>query len=150
MELFTSGSGKTGKLELRLLRKWYTGKSTVGELYIGKGFECYTLEDVVRPAKIAGQTAIPAGMYKITIDQSARFNRLMPLLLDVVGFEGVRIHSGNTDKDTEGCILVGQEHDPGKPDFIGRSVLAFDALFAKLEAAVNGGREIWIKVADAK
>lgn len=118
------------KLELR--RTVYTDKSTIGELYVDGLFECYTLEDVVRNKKIYGETAIPAGSYHVKITQSPRFKRELPLLLNVPGFEGVRIHPGNSAQDTEGCILVGL--DKGA-DFIGRSRQAFDALFAEMKQA---------------
>jgi hypothetical protein len=80
---------------------------TIGKMYIDGIDTCYTLEDVVREEKIYGETAIPTGTYKVIINFSNRFQQLMPLLLDVPEFEGVRIHPGNTDKDTHGCILVG-------------------------------------------
>ena len=66
------------------------------------------MEDTVRGhgIKIAGQTAIPAGCYKVVVNRSARFKRDMPLLLDIPEFFGVRIHGGNSSADTTGCILV--------------------------------------------
>ena len=82
-------------MHLVLKRQPSTSKSTSGALSIDGKFECFTLEDVVRAKKSAGQTAIPAGTYKVIINQSNRFKRLLPLLLNVPGFEGVRIHTGN-------------------------------------------------------
>jgi hypothetical protein len=95
-------------------------------------WECYTLEDVERPVKIKAETAIPKGTYKVIINQSNRFKRLMPLLLNVPNFEGVRIHAGNTNHDTEGCILVGQSRNK---NYIGQSRKAYEKLFKKMQAA---------------
>lgn len=94
-------------LEFTLKRGKSSKLSTMGELYLNGTFMCYTLEDVERATKIYGATAIPKGAYKGIVNVSARFKRMMPLLLNVPGFEGVRIHAGNTAKDTHGCILVG-------------------------------------------
>ena len=116
-------------MKLELKRRWETDKSTIGELFIDGVFECYTLEDVVRPVKIPKQTAIPTGNYRVVVDFSQKFQKLMPHVLDVPNFQGIRIHPGNTDVDTEGCILVGRIHGH---DFIGESRLAFAALYPKL------------------
>ena len=116
-------------MKLLLMRKWYTDKSTIGELFINDIFQCFTLEDKVRDIKIPGRTAIFAGTFKIKITFSNRFQKDMPLLLDVPYFSGIRIHSGNTDEDTSGCILVG---DIRKKDFIGNSRVAYKRLFKKM------------------
>lgn len=126
-------------------RKWQTDESTQGELYVDGVFECYTLEDVERSQKVAGETAIPKGSYKVIINQSPRFGRLMPLITDVPGFSGVRIHSGNTAADTEGCLLVGKTRGP---DFIGRSREAYLGLFSKLLAANEANNPITIIIED--
>ena len=107
-----------------------TERSTIGELYVDGNFECYTLEDKEREVKIKSETAIPKGTYKVIINQSNRFKRLLPLLINVPNFEGVRIHSGNTNHDTEGCILVGTTRSK---DFVGNSRKAFDKLFKKMQ-----------------
>lgn len=119
-------------MNIEIVRKEKTASSTIGVLYIDGNFECYTLEDVERDVKIKNETAIPKGTYKVIINQSNRFKRLLPLLLNVPNFEGVRIHSGNTNHDTEGCILVGQTK---AKDFIGGSRKAFARLFAKMQNA---------------
>jgi hypothetical protein len=116
------------KIEIKRLHR--TDNSTIGELFIDGNFECYTLEDKEREIKIKSETAIPKGTYEIIINQSNRFKRLLPLLLNVTNFEGVRIHSGNSNHDTEGCILVGKTRSE---DFIGQSRTAFDSLFAKMQ-----------------
>lgn len=130
-------------MKLSLVRGSSTAKSTPGVLRIGSEFECYTLEDVVRPTKIKGETAIPAGTYEVQISLSNRFKKLLPLLIGVPNFEGVRIHPGNTDKDTEGCILVGDSH---APDFVGSSRVAFERLFKKMQDASRAGEMIEIEI----
>ena len=119
-------------MELTLTRTDFTNDSTIGELSVNGKFECFTLEDKVRPVKIKGMTAIPAGAYEVVINFSERFQRPLPLLLNVPNFDGIRIHAGNTAKDTEGCILVGQVK---QKNFIGTSRLALEALFKKLKKA---------------
>ncbi len=119
-------------MNIKLKRYSFTDNSTIGELYIDKEFQCYTLEPTVRPKKIKGKTAIDAGTYEVIINWSNRFKRNLPLLLKVPNFEGVRIHIGNTPKDTAGCILVGKTVSK---DMLGNSRLAFEALFAKMEIA---------------
>jgi hypothetical protein len=115
-------------------RLYKTDNSTIGELLIDGIFECFTLEDKERPIKIKGETAIPKGTYRVIINESNRFKRLLPLLIDVPNFEGVRIHSGNSNHDTEGCILVGQTRNK---NYIGQSRKAFDKLFKKMQVAKN-------------
>jgi len=119
-------------MQITVKRLHKTDTSTIGELLIDGIFECYTLEDIERPVKIKAETAISKGTYKVIINQSNRFKRLMPLLLNVPNFEGVRIHAGNTNHDTEGCILVGRTRSK---DFIGQSRKAYDKLFKKMQAA---------------
>jgi len=117
-------------MEIEIKRTDFSPLSTIGEMYIDGKFFCYTLEDKVRDVKIKGITAIPAGEYRVVINISNRFKVLMPLILDVPNFDGVRIHNGNTDKDTDGCILVGKTK--GK-DFIGSSRTAFAELMKLLK-----------------
>lgn len=133
-------------MNLTLERRWFTPDSAQGELYLDGVFECFTLEDTERPEsaeKVDGQTAIPLGRYRVVIDFSRRFQRPMPHLLDVPGFEGIRIHPGNTVADTSGCILVGRLRAPG-------AVLnprpAFGALFDKLREADRAGQTMWLEI----
>lgn len=100
-----------------LLNRIYKGKDyTIGKLFINNKYFCDTLEDAVRPdgMKVYGKTAIPAGTYKVELTESPRFRCLMPLICDVPNFTGVRIHSGNTAEDTDGCVLVGFNKVKGK------------------------------------
>lgn len=101
-------------------------KYTIGKLYINDQYFCDTLEDTDRgltqsmteqqigSKKVYGETAIPTGTYRIIINYSNKFKKQMPLLLNVPGFAGIRIHSGNTEKDSLGCILVGKNKAVGK------------------------------------
>jgi hypothetical protein len=118
------------KIEVKRLHR--TENSTIGELTIDGKFECYTLEDKERDVKIKRETAIPKGTYKVIINQSNRFKKLLPLLINVPNFEGVRIHPGNSNHDTEGCILVGMNRSV---DYITKSRKAFDSLFKKMQKA---------------
>ncbi len=145
-------------MELIVKRKAFTEKSTIGELWIDGKYFCYTLEDkdrglkhsdglaLITLKKIFRVTAIPYGRYKLKLTDSARFKKLMPLLLDVLGFLGIRIHSGNKSEDTEGCILVGFEK---YIDAIGRSRDAFNELMKLLQAAVDRNEDIYITIEKA-
>ena len=132
-------------MELKLVRDVRKEDCTLGQLFVDGHFDCYTVEDVVRPAgqKIHGKTAIPAGRYRVSVSRSPRFKRDLPLLEKVPNFEGVRIHPGNTAKDTEGCIIPGRVRTA---DGVVESRLAFDKLFDALRAELASGREIWMSV----
>ncbi len=118
-------------MKIVVVRDTFTENSTIGKMLIDGAFFCYTLEDKVRDEKIKSETAIPYGTYKVIVNMSNRFQRMMPLLLNVPNFEGVRIHNGNTKDHTEGCILVGSTKSK---DFIGNSKSTFNALMKKIGA----------------
>lgn len=130
-------------MKLTLIRTIRTDRYTAGELFIDGQFFCYTLEDPdrglrqtdpiekIRKVKVPGQTAIPTGTYRVVNSMSQRFGRVMPLLKDVPGFTGVRIHSGNTTDDTHGCLLLGKK-DPlhrGRLIESRATVKAFEEIF---------------------
>lgn len=121
-------------MKLKLIRETYTKDSTIGKLYVDGVFTCYTLEDAVRDKKIKNVTAIPVGTYKVIIDFSNRFKQLMPLLLNVPNYAGVRIHPGNYSKDTEGCILVGTTKGV---NMIGNSRAAYASLLVRIKKAIE-------------
>lgn len=111
-------------MELLLERKYPKNDYTIGNLFINGKFYCNILEDPVRDInkngtfdcgefKISGHTAIPYGRYEIKVTYSPRFKRKLPLLLDVKHFEGIRIHRGNTNKDTSGCLIPGNNTKKG-------------------------------------
>ena len=106
-------------MKLKLIRKYKCPNYTIGHLYINNKYFCDTLEDKVRELnsiedKIKHKTAIPKGKYKVVVTMSPRFKRLLPLLLNVPFFEGIRIHRGNDENDTSGCIIVGENKIKGK------------------------------------
>ena len=116
---------------------------THGKLSIDGEYFCETMEDMERTTKVAGATAIPCGNYKVIIDMSTRFKRLMPHILNVPNFEGIRIHSGNTEADTEGCLLVGE---PLRDDFITHSRDTFAILFKRMNDALADSDVITIEI----
>jgi|SRR5688572_16260844 len=129
-------------MELKLIRETFTQDSTIGKLYINGVFHCYTLEDRVRDKKIKHITAIPTGRYEIVLTYSNRFKQLMPLLLNVLNYLGVRIHWGNYSKDTDGCILVGSTKGV---NMIGNSVGQYKKLMSILLKAIKT-EKIYIEI----
>ena len=130
-------------MKITVIRTHGTKGFTHGQLHIDGVYFCDTMEDQERDIKIDGETAIPCGQYKVIINMSARFNRLMPLLLNVPNYTGVRIHSGNTSANTDGCLLVGK---PYKNDFITASKETFAALFKTMNDAIADKQEITLEV----
>lgn len=121
---------------------------TIGKLYIDGVYFCDTIEDKdrglnqtmsindIKKKKIYGKTAIPTGTYKIVIDYSNRFKKNMAHILNVPGYEGVRIHIGNSAKDTLGCIIVGKNKIVGK---VIESRNTYNQLFPILQKAFKEG-----------
>lgn len=138
-------------MHLVLLRNPTRNGATLGELYADGDFLCHTLEDTVRELagvpvstwKVPGETAIPAGTYAVTITYSPRFGIPLPLIVDVPGFSGVRIHAGNRSTDTEGCILVGLDRGA---DFIGRSRPALGIVLKRLAGAMQAREPIELTI----
>jgi len=134
-------------MDLLLERNHGTTGFTIGKLSHDGALICYILEDEERLVKIQGQTAIPCGRYRVTITHSNRFNRLMPLLLDVPGFSGIRIHNGRiitTASDTEGCLLPGDSPDYEKGT-LRRVELAYLNIYSLIENGLSKG-EVWINI----
>lgn len=147
-------------MEITVKRNASAQGATIGNMSVNGAWECFTLEPEVRqpaeiyhgpfvPAmwvatwKVPHLTAIPRGRYRVTITFSPHFNRLLPLINSVPGFVGVRIHPGNKAADTEGCTLVGQTTEG---NLLYKSVAAFDALFAKIQAALAAGQDVFYNV----
>lgn len=131
-------------MNLTVVRTMCGPSCTIGELLIDGEHECYTLEDVVRPAgapKVYGETAIPYGTYNLVVTFSNRFQRDLPLVVNVPGFDGIRIHPGNSAADTHGCLLVGTGHTSSA---VTNSRLAFNTLFPKIRNALKRGEKVTI------
>ncbi|MDR3754283.1 MAG: DUF5675 family protein [Terracidiphilus sp.] len=135
-------------MNLFLERFQYTPNSTVGRLSVDGVFQCFTLEPSTRPigVKVVGKTSIPAGRYTVTIRNSARFNRLMPHVENVPGFDGIEIHWGNYPKDTEGCIIVGEAYTT---DEVVCSMDAFNKFFPMLVGVQRMGAGIGLTIQDS-
>ena len=144
-------------MRISIDRKWKKPNYTISNLYVdGKRFTdgkqyCNVLEDTDRgltsdmtvdqvlKKKVYGQTAIPKGEYVVTITYSTKFKRDLPLLNAVKGFTGVRIHSGNSAKNTLGCILVGRNDNVG---WVSNSRYWFGLLFDKIKQAIKRGEKV--------
>lgn len=118
---------------------------TMGILRINGKFECYTLEDIVRKEKIKGDTAIPVGVYNVAWTMSNRFKVMMPLVEKVPGFEGIRIHAGNTTADTEGCILVGLGRSLDTKT-VTMSRVAIASVNRRIETAIKAGEKVTLTI----
>ena len=137
-------------MNLILKRRWLTEASTVGEMYdvtpdvhAVPVWWCFILEDRFRPSpeeKVPGATCIPLGRYEVRITWSPKFEQEMPLLIDVPGFQGIRIHPGNDARDTEGCLLPGFKRHG---ESVQESRAAYIALLAHLRGCPD---RIWLSV----
>lgn len=154
------------KMELIVDRKWKRQSYTISNLTIDGKWFCNVLEDAdrglddsmslakIKELKKPSITAIPKGTYEITLDViSPRFctktfykqvcDGKLPRLLNVKGFEGILIHAGNTDKDTDGCLLVGQNKVKGQ---VINSQATFKELYKLLKDKHDKGEKITIKI----
>ena len=142
-------------MKLTLERKWPKSTYTIGNLYINGQYFCNTLEDVDRgltqdmdentifDIKVKGQTAIPKGTYTLSWSYSPRFKKYMLAVNNVPGFSGIRIHAGNTDKDTEGCILVGKNTKVGQLTCSRATLMQLNEI---VKAAIHGGQKIELEI----
>ena len=138
-------------MELKIIRKYKKNDYTIGKMYINGEYFCDTVEDTDRglsqdmnnstiyAKKIYGKTAIPTGRYSVVLSYSNKFKKTLPLLKDVLGFSGVRIHSGNTAEDSLGCIIVGENKIKG-------GVINSRATMERLMAKLRGQKEIYITI----
>lgn len=143
-------------MDIRIDRAWKRDGYTIGRLYVnGELFGCNTLEDTdrglrqgmsldeIKSKKKYGETAIPTGSYECVYTYSNRFKKMLPLLLNVPGFDGIRIHSGNSAKDTLGCILIGKNDKKG---WVSDSRFWTDKLIQTMKVALDRKEKVTIKI----
>ena len=153
-------------MELEVLRFSSQKDSTNGLLFDITGgkrrFLCYTLEDEHRDVKVAGETRVPAGTYRVTLRTTGGFHgrylkkygemhKGMLWVRDVPNFEYILIHTGNTDEHTAGCLLVGDSQQANFGDsngFVGSSTQAYKRIYPPIAAALEAGEEVTITYID--
>lgn len=128
-------------MRLTLIRRYNKPNYCIGDLYVDgvwfsnvledtdRGLKDEMTEEEILKKKVKGETAIPTGIYPVTITYSPKYKKNMPLISNVKGYSGIRIHSGNTSKDTEGCLIVGKNKEVGK---VLESRKMYNALFKQL------------------
>lgn len=142
-------------MEILVKREYKKKDYTIGKMYINGEYFCDSLEDTdrgltqvmtlaeIKKVKEYGRTAIPTGRYQVAYTYSARYKKHLPLLLQVPAFEGVRIHSGNSHKDTSGCLLLGENKAVGK---VSNSRKTMDEFLRILKPAIDACEDIWITI----
>lgn len=156
MRFRTSLTPKRGGMKVRIDRAWKKTGYTISRVYINdEYFGCNCLEDTDRgldesmstseilAIKKKGSTAIPTGTYNVVYTYSPRFGKKLPLLESVKGFDGIRIHSGNTAADTEGCLLFGRNTKPG---MVLNSKEWTSKVVAKMLTAWNANEKVTIQI----
>lgn len=142
---------------MEILIKRIAKKSTytIGKLYVDNEYFCDTLEDKDRglkdtmsveeilKIKVKHETAIPTGNYNVDITYSPRFKKQLPIVFNVKGFDGIRFHSGNTDKDSSGCVLLGENKVIGK---VINSRVTCEKFISLLTGAKNKQEKIILKI----
>ena len=154
-------------MKYEVLRVSSQKDSTSGLLFeVNNGkrtFLCYRLEDEQRDVKVWGETRIPAGTYKLGLRTEggfhnrylsrygADFHKGMIWVLDVPGFEWILWHSGNTDENTAGCLLLGNSQESNlvkKDGFIGASRDAYKLVYPRVLAAIESGLDVEVEYID--
>ena len=142
-------------MELKLERKYRSNNYCIDKLYINGKYFSDALEDPdrgltdtmsleeIQKIKIKGNTCIPYGTYNVTITYSPRFKKNLPLINNVKGFDGIRIHSGNTPQDTEGCLLLGFNRVKGQ---VVDSRITVSKFITQIQQALNKGEKVTIEI----
>lgn len=144
-------------MKFTLVRSFIQKNMCIGQLYANDAFICYILEDTVRDlnmdgdldddgeGKVYAESAIPYGTYEIIVSYSPRFKKDLPLLLNVKGFTGIRIHPGNTISDTAGCLIPGKKLGSDRVD---SSTEAFNEIFSLIKHALKSNQIVSITITD--
>ena len=148
-------------MHLQLARFSTGDESTVGALHIDGEFTCFVLEDTKRIKKVAGETRIPDGLYRIALRNEGGLTRKyaerygamhkgMLWLQDVPGFDWVYIHTGNKRGHTEGCLLVGDSLNNNQvaDGFVGKSRVAYQRIYPQIAKAIDSGEKVTIRIAN--
>lgn len=142
-------------MEIRIDRAWKKDGYTISRLFIDGERICEALEDTdrglrqdmpieeIRKRKVYGRTAIPMGRYRVIMSLSPKFGKVLPEVLDVPGFVGIRIHSGNVPGDTAGCVLPGRNTEKGK---VLQSTKYTGIVIDRINEAIRNGNDVWLKV----
>lgn len=142
-------------MEITLDRAWKKDGYTISRLFINGERICEALEDTdrglkqsmsleeIKKLKIYGKTAIPSGRYKVVMSYSPKFGKVLPEVLDVKGYSGIRIHWGNTAKDTLGCVLPGLNVRKGTVLY---STKWTNVIISEISSAIKRGEEVWLNI----
>lgn len=145
-------------MEITVFRVRFHETRTVGQLYVDGELECFTLEDKVREQpgvpvekwKVQDETAIPSGNYRVTLENSPKFGPDTITLNNVPGFKYIRIHSGNHEDHTEGCLILGNRLNDDGTIRYGSTRPAVAKLKAKIKKALEQGQKVNITIINSK
>jgi len=144
-------------MELLVKRYVFQPDSTISHFSVNDKPMCHILEDFdrglkqtdsiehINATKVYGHTCIPYGRYEVLMTFSQRFQQIMPLVSNVPGYEGIRMHIGNKSADTLGCLLLG-DYDEKAVNFISNSTGNWTELMDILFRAVDREEKIWITI----
>lgn len=142
-------------MDILVERLWKKDTYTIGKVYIDGKYFSESLEDKdrgltstmpleeIKNKKVYGKTAIPSGLYTILYTYSPKYKRLMPLVDNVKGFSGIRIHSGNSAEDSLGCILLGKNTKVG---MVTESRVTCNSFYKLIEEAIKKGEKITLEI----
>lgn len=142
-------------LRLMIDRAWKKADYTISRFFVNDERWCECLEDTdrglassmsiseVKAKKVYGKTAIPSGKYQVTLTYSQKFRKYLPLVNDVKCFSGIRFHAGNTNRDTEGCILLGKNTKVG---MVTNSAYWTDRLIGAIRNAIDHGEIVTLEI----